>query len=653
MVAGAAALVRQYYMNGWYPRGVAGSGPALVPSGALVKATLINSAVEVTGGGAYGTQNTSNFEPFYPNDHQGWGRILLDDALYFQGDTRNLVVHDEATGLMTGGSTTYSFYNSSSAVALKATLVWSDAPGVPDSSTNLVNDLDLIVVAPDGTTTYHGNKFANSAPPHQSLAYAPDLQPPDTDTKNNVEGVLVLAPTTGVWTVTVKGTYIPMGPQTYALVITGANDQDGDGDPDASDCAPTNPAVNHGVIESTPAHGGAAGVCNDGIDNDCDGIIDVDCAIDIDPTGQGVGPGTITSGSIADLKATSSQSPATYETITETGSPRRLTTVKNFTITANEWIKWDVVVEAFHNAGSNDDFTVSYKIASAPCPVTDTSNWIDTGIAITSTSDTNTTFRASIGTLTPSVVCVRIQDTKMNGDSVADVLTLDRLYLQPSPKCVDADGDGYTTNCTGCNLITCPGLDCDDTNAGRSPGIVEGPPGYPTCFDGIDNNCNDLVDAADRLACVPPPPPVFAAAEPVIGPGVAWTGGVAETYESDDSYEVIQETTQSGKSKLKAVWRFDNVQSGSNHSLRLEAHRNNQADDTFQFYWSTSTNDNSYTAIPGALINHPFEIQGGGQLYPFGAGSASGTIYIKAEGTGTGTHIDQLSVDFMVLLTDP
>jgi len=34
---------------------------------------------------------------------------------------------------------------------------------------------------------------------------------------------------------------------------------------------------------------------------------------------------------------------------------------------------------------------------SAPCAVTDTSNWIDTGIALISTSDTNTTLRASLG----------------------------------------------------------------------------------------------------------------------------------------------------------------------------------------------------------------------------------------------------------------
>ena len=41
------------------------------------------------------------------------------------------------------------------------------------------------------------------------------------------------------------------------------NDVDGDGDPDASDCAPTDPAIHHGAQEA----------CN-GIDDDCDGVVD-------------------------------------------------------------------------------------------------------------------------------------------------------------------------------------------------------------------------------------------------------------------------------------------------------------------------------------------------------------------------------------------
>jgi uncharacterized protein YfaP (DUF2135 family) len=38
----------------------------------------------------------------------------------------------------------------------KATLVWTDFPSAPNAQLNLVNDLDLIVVMPDGTR-YFGN----------------------------------------------------------------------------------------------------------------------------------------------------------------------------------------------------------------------------------------------------------------------------------------------------------------------------------------------------------------------------------------------------------------------------------------------------------------------------------------------------------------
>ena len=47
----------------------------------------------------------------------------------------------------------------------------------------------------------------------------------------------------------------------------------------------------------------------------------------------------------------------------------------------------------------------------------------------------------------------------------------------------DLDGDQVTAD-----------IDCDDLNPLINPNVTE------TCDDGIDNNCNDLVDAADS-AC--------------------------------------------------------------------------------------------------------------------------------------------------------
>jgi len=61
--------------------------------------------------------------------------------------------------------------------------------------------------------------------------------------------------------------------------------------------------------------------------------------------------------------------------------------------------------------------------------------------------------------------------------------------------CVDNDGDGYGNPAS----VSCahPQLDCDDTDAEVNPGIIEGPDGDPRCSDGLDNDCDGLVDNLD------------------------------------------------------------------------------------------------------------------------------------------------------------
>jgi subtilisin family serine protease len=49
LTAGMAAMLRQYFLEGWYPGGVPDSKDSLNPSGALVKAMLVTSTQEMTG----------------------------------------------------------------------------------------------------------------------------------------------------------------------------------------------------------------------------------------------------------------------------------------------------------------------------------------------------------------------------------------------------------------------------------------------------------------------------------------------------------------------------------------------------------------------------------------------------------------------------
>lgn len=213
-LSGFTALARQYFIDGWYPSGTKISADKRIPSAALIKAALLNGAMPMTGI----DQNGGNPITPIPSMDQGWGRIHLENVLYFSGDSRMLRVWDihNSEGVSTNEQREYLINVTSSTQPLKIHLVWTD----PESSTfaglNLVNNLDLEVVSPGGTT-YKGNVFSGGV----------SVPGGSADTLNNVEGVYITNPQTGIWTIRVKGTSIPgtgVAPgsdkQGYALVAT-------------------------------------------------------------------------------------------------------------------------------------------------------------------------------------------------------------------------------------------------------------------------------------------------------------------------------------------------------------------------------------------------------------------------------------------------
>jgi PKD repeat protein len=214
VAAGGVVLIRQYFRDGFYPSGTKSPTDGFNATGALMKAITVNSADEMTDSSA--RSHTYNNMPFPSND-QGWGRMTLDEALYFQGDTRKLFVDDDTTGLSTGGSKTYDVNIVNSNEPLEVTLAWLDYWGQPNTSPEIVNDLDLQLTAPDGTTIYKGNVFptGSSSPPHESTTGG------NFDSVNVVENILRLTPQTGGWKVKVSASNTPQGPQPFALVITG------------------------------------------------------------------------------------------------------------------------------------------------------------------------------------------------------------------------------------------------------------------------------------------------------------------------------------------------------------------------------------------------------------------------------------------------
>ncbi|MEM1423254.1 MAG: S8 family serine peptidase [Planctomycetota bacterium] len=200
-VSGSAMLTREYFQRGFYPTGIETATNAFTPSGALLKATLINSTVDMTG--------VSGF----PSNLEGWGRLLLDNALFFDGDTRGLYVEDvrNADGLTTGGSASYSVNVTSSSEPLNITAVWTEPPATAGASFASINNLDLLVTAPDGSQ-YRGNVFAGGQSATGGVF----------DSRNNVESVRVASPAVGPWTIEVLGTAINQGTQGFAIATNGA-----------------------------------------------------------------------------------------------------------------------------------------------------------------------------------------------------------------------------------------------------------------------------------------------------------------------------------------------------------------------------------------------------------------------------------------------
>ena len=200
---GLAVLVREYFLDGFYPTGLATPANGFSPSGALVKAAMVNSAQDMIS------------LPGYPSDREGWGRLVADASLYFAGDARRLVVRDArslgSAALQTGGAYEYALLVDSSTQPLRVTMAYHDAPAQVNAALTPVNNLNLIVTSPAGDT-YKGNVFAGGFSTVGGVA----------DAVNNTEQVHIAAPATGVWSVRVEAAAVNQGPQGFALVATGA-----------------------------------------------------------------------------------------------------------------------------------------------------------------------------------------------------------------------------------------------------------------------------------------------------------------------------------------------------------------------------------------------------------------------------------------------
>ncbi len=182
----AGALYQDLVVN----RGVASPKPS------LVKALMINGAVDVTpGGGCDYTYDTSQ-----SSIPLGWGRVNARNAMYGPGGSpsqRNIDFENEVTGNAVATGETYTRQVTANAGApFRVTLVWTDYPAAPNSLSPLVvNDLDLEVVEISTGSIYRGNVFSGNWSTTGGSA----------DRYNVVENVYIQSPVAGVYTIRVKG----------------------------------------------------------------------------------------------------------------------------------------------------------------------------------------------------------------------------------------------------------------------------------------------------------------------------------------------------------------------------------------------------------------------------------------------------------------
>lgn len=187
LTTGCGALVREYYVR---DRGLTN------PCASLVKATLMAGA-ESLYPGQYGTNEFAEIPVAWPNSVEGYGQVNMGQSLYPENNITNLMWN--RIPIDSGETQTFDI-DVCATGTLKAVLAWSDYPGAVYAAQTLVNDLDLKVIAPDGTT-----------------AYPRDLV--DGDHTNNTEGIMLDISQTGHCQLVVSAYNVPMGPQPYSLFV--------------------------------------------------------------------------------------------------------------------------------------------------------------------------------------------------------------------------------------------------------------------------------------------------------------------------------------------------------------------------------------------------------------------------------------------------
>ena len=180
-IAGLAALLYQRYKQQF----------STLPNASLIKAILFNTARDL------GTPGPDYINGFGKPDAFRAVKSVSDN-LFFE----NSVVQNEIK--------THVFNSAANTAQLKVTLSWTDKEGSPIAAKALVNNLDLKLVTPNGDTILPW-KLKPESPKTIALR--------GIDNINTNEQITIDNPLTGNYTIVVKGSSVPYGPQNYAVAF--------------------------------------------------------------------------------------------------------------------------------------------------------------------------------------------------------------------------------------------------------------------------------------------------------------------------------------------------------------------------------------------------------------------------------------------------
>jgi len=209
LVAGAAALVRQHLVEqrGHYQ-------DTVKPSGALIKAFLVNGAVLMSPGQfTKGTGNppmpATDEIPPEPDVVNGFGRVDATESLTPGALKRTLFADEPSYAVGTGSVQPFQVQLIDASQPLRVTLCWTDSPSI--GAGGLVNQLYLRVALPDGTLV------DGDVTPYPTVS-------------NNVQRVVIPTPAAGTYEIRVHGVVVtqnaPSVPQIgnpkqdFALVVS-------------------------------------------------------------------------------------------------------------------------------------------------------------------------------------------------------------------------------------------------------------------------------------------------------------------------------------------------------------------------------------------------------------------------------------------------